>query len=63
MHFLGIRYYIGLQWRVGIYVSYESLLIIKYLEPLTDDLFTVLFADCIFYETHFSALGGRILEA
>jgi hypothetical protein len=32
--------------------------IIKYLEPLTGDLFTARYADCIFNEDHFSALGG-----
>jgi hypothetical protein len=38
---------------MGIYVGYISPLIIKYLEPLIGDLFTVRYADCIFDETIF----------
>jgi hypothetical protein len=45
--------------RMGIYVGFQSLSILKYLEPLTGDLFMVRFTDCIFNEDHFSALGGR----
>jgi hypothetical protein len=37
-------------------VGYHSPLIIKYLEPLTGDLFTARYADCIFNEDHFSTL-------
>ena len=33
--------------KLGIYVGYQSPSIIKYLEPLTGDLFTVRYADCI----------------
>jgi hypothetical protein len=44
--------------RMGIYVGFQSPSILKYLEPLTDDLFTARFADCIFNEDHFLALGG-----
>jgi hypothetical protein len=44
--------------KVGIYVGFQSPSIIKYLEPLTGDLFTACFADSIFYEEHFPALGG-----
>nr|ABA98007.1 retrotransposon protein, putative, Ty1-copia subclass [Oryza sativa Japonica Group] len=44
--------------KVGIYVGFKSPLIIKYLEPLTGDLFTARFADSIFDEEHFPALGG-----
>jgi hypothetical protein len=44
--------------RLGIYVRYHSPSIIKYLEPLTEDLFTAWYADCIFNEDHFPALGG-----
>ena len=44
--------------KLGIYVGYQSPSIIKYLEPLTGDLFTARFADCIFNEEHFPALGG-----
>ena len=32
---------------------------IKYLEPLTGDLLTSLYADCIFNEDYFSELGGE----
>ena len=52
----------GPQRRIGIYVGYESPSIIKYLEPLTGDLFTGRFADCIFDEAHFPALGGDNLK-
>ncbi|KAJ9539553.1 hypothetical protein OSB04_032286 [Centaurea solstitialis] len=48
----------GPQRRLGIYVGYESVSIIKYLEPLTGDLFTARFADCHFDESEFPALGG-----
>ena len=44
---------------MGIYVGYESLSIIKYLEPQTEDIFTSRFADCHFDETVFPALGGE----
>ena len=44
--------------KLGIYVGYQSPSIIKYLEPLTGDLFTARYADCIFNEDHFPALGG-----
>ena len=43
---------------MGIYVGYDSPSIVRYLEPLTGDLFTVRFADCHFYETVFPSLGG-----
>jgi hypothetical protein len=43
--------------KLGIYMGYQSPLIIKYLEPLTGDLFTVRYADCIFNEDHFLAFG------
>ena len=45
--------------KVGIYVGFQSPSIIKYLEPLTGDLFTARFADSIFDEEHFPALGGE----
>ncbi|KAJ9548209.1 hypothetical protein OSB04_020752 [Centaurea solstitialis] len=48
----------GPQRRLGIYVGYESASIIKYLEPLTGDLFTARFADCHFDESEFPTLGG-----
>ena len=41
-----------------IYVGYDSSLIIRYLEPLTGNLFTACFVDCHFYETIFPSLGG-----
>jgi hypothetical protein len=43
---------------MGIYVGFLSPSILKYLEPLTGDLFMVWFTDCIFNEGHFLALGG-----
>jgi hypothetical protein len=43
---------------LGIYVGYKSPSIIKYLEPLTGNLFTARYADCIFDEDNFPALGG-----
>jgi hypothetical protein len=41
-----------------IYVGFHSPSIIKYLEPLTGDLSTARYADCIFNEDHFLGLGG-----
>ena len=54
----------GPQCRIGIYVGLDSLSIIKYLEPMTGDVFRARFADCHFNETVFSQLGGEksILE-
>ena len=49
----------GPQRRLGIYVRFESPSIIKYLEPLTSDIFTARFADCQFNETVFPTLGGE----
>jgi len=46
--------------KLGIHVAYQSLSIIKYLEPLTGDVFTARYADSIFNEDHFLALGGGI---
>ncbi|PRQ53193.1 putative RNA-directed DNA polymerase [Rosa chinensis] len=48
----------GPQRRISIYVGYESPTIVRYLEPLTGDLFTARFADCHFDETVFPSLGG-----
>ncbi|KAM2757279.1 hypothetical protein PS2_019050 [Malus domestica] len=42
---------------MGIYVRYDSPSIIRYLEPLTGDLFTARFTDCHFFETVFPSLG------
>jgi hypothetical protein len=39
-------------------MGYQSPSIIEYLEPLTGDLFTARYADCIFNEDHFPAVGG-----
>jgi hypothetical protein len=43
---------------MGVYVGFQSPSIQKYLEPLTGDLFTAWFADCIFNDNHFLALRG-----
>ena len=48
--------------KLGIHVGYSSSSIIKYLEPLTGDLFTAWFADCIFNEDHFPALGRELYQ-
>jgi hypothetical protein len=45
--------------KMDIYVGYHSPSIIKYLESMTEDLFMAQYADCIFNEDHFSALGGE----
>jgi hypothetical protein len=45
--------------KMGIYMGYLSPSIIKYLEPMTGDLFTARFADCIFNDDHFLTLGGE----
>jgi hypothetical protein len=39
-------------------VGFQSLSILKYLEPLTGELFMACFSNCIFNEDQFSALGG-----
>ena len=43
-------------------MGYSSPSIIKYLEPITRDLFTTRFADCIFNEDHFLVLGGELYQ-
>jgi hypothetical protein len=43
--------------KMGIYVGYHSPSIIKYLELMTGDLFMARYADCIFNDDHFLALG------
>jgi hypothetical protein len=45
--------------RLGIYVGFDSLSIIRYLEPLTGDFFQARFDDCHFNETIFPPLGGE----
>ncbi|KAL5809036.1 hypothetical protein ACOSQ3_029727 [Xanthoceras sorbifolium] len=49
----------GPQRRLGIYIGFDSPSIIRYLEPLTSDLFTARFADCHFDETNFPSFGER----
>jgi hypothetical protein len=44
--------------KMGIYLGYHSPLIIKYLEPLIEDLFMTRYANCIFNEDHFLILGA-----
>ncbi|GJR80356.1 hypothetical protein Tco_0151141 [Tanacetum coccineum] len=48
----------GPQRRLGIYVGYETSFIIRYIEPLTGDIFTTRFANCHFDEAIFLELGG-----
>ncbi|KAK6126928.1 hypothetical protein DH2020_039329 [Rehmannia glutinosa] len=45
------------QRRLGIYVGFDSPSIIRYLEPMTGDLFTTRFADCHFDEIIFPSMG------
>ncbi|KAK9157593.1 hypothetical protein Scep_004167 [Stephania cephalantha] len=47
----------GPQQKLGIYVEFNLSCIIRYLEPLTGDLFNVRFADCHFDEAIFPPLG------
>ena len=49
----------GPQRRLGIYVGFDSPSIIRYLEPLTGDLFKARFNDCHFNESVFPPLGGE----
>ena len=49
----------GPQIRLGIYVGFDSPSVIRYLEPMTGDLFTTRFADYPFDETNFVQLGER----
>jgi hypothetical protein len=44
--FLPQRIKLGAQRRLRIYIGFNSSSIIKYLEPLTEDIFTAYFADC-----------------
>ena len=52
----------GPQRRFGIYVGFETPSIIRYLEPLTGDVFTACFADCQFNEVVFPTLGKKEKE-
>ena len=51
----------ALKWvtkqRLGIYVGFDFPSIIRYIEPLIDDVFTARFADCHFNESVFLSLG------
>jgi hypothetical protein len=49
----------GPQRRLGIYVGFDSPSIIRYLEPLTGDIFKARFDDCHFNETIFPPLEGE----
>nr|GEX30205.1 hypothetical protein [Tanacetum cinerariifolium] len=53
------RIKMGPQRRLGIYVGYETSFIIRYIKPLTGDVFTARFADCHFNEVIFPLLGGE----
>jgi hypothetical protein len=48
----------GPQRRLRIYIDFHSPSIIKYLEPLTGDIFTARFTNCQFDEIIFPILGG-----
>ena len=47
----------GPQRKLKIYVGFKSPSIIKYLESLTENIFTARFADCQFNEVIFQGLG------
>nr|GEX92389.1 hypothetical protein [Tanacetum cinerariifolium] len=49
----------GPQRRLGIYVGYETISIIRYLEPLMGDVFTTCFANCHVNEAIFPSLEGE----
>ena len=49
----------GPQRRLRIYVGFDSPSIIRYLEPLTEDVFTTHFVDCHFNKSVFPPLGGE----
>ena len=51
----------GPQRRIRIYIGFDSSSIIRYLKPLTTDVFTTFLADCYFNESVFSSLGGEKL--
>ena len=48
----------GPQRRIRIYVGFDSPSIIRYLEPLTGDVFTAQYVNCHFDEYVFTALQG-----
>ena len=47
----------GPQRRLGIYISYDSTSIIRYLESMITDVFTAHVFDCQFDKTIFPSLG------
>ena len=49
----------GPQRRIRIYVGLDSPSIIKYLEPMTGDVFRARFVDCHFNKIVFPQLGGE----
>ena len=49
----------GPQRRLRIYVGFDSSSIIRYIEPLTGDIFTTHFADCNFNESVLPPLRGE----
>jgi len=49
----------GPQRRLGIYMGFDSPSIIRYFEPLTDDIFKASFEDCHFDENIFPSLGEK----
>lgn len=49
----------GPHQKLGTYIGFESPSIIKYLDPMTRDLHMARYADYIFDEDNFPALGGR----
>ena len=49
----------GLQRKLGIYIGFDSLSIIRYFKLLTEDVFTDRFAYCHLNESVFSPLGGE----
>ena len=51
----------GPQQRLGIYVGFDYSSIIRYLEPLMEDIFTARFIDCHSNESVFPLLGGEKL--
>ena len=52
----------GPQRRLGIYAGFNSPSIIRFLKPITGDLFTARFADCHFNETMFPSIGTPKIE-
>jgi hypothetical protein len=47
----------GPQHRLGVYVGFDSPSIIRYLEPLTNNIFKARFENCYFDENIFTSLG------